>query len=290
VRNRLVVSMIVAGVLATAGAPVAFASSAASNDRSSNWAGYAIHRAGISFTEVAGYWRQPRAACTPGHRTYSAYWVGLGGYALHSTALEQIGTELDCTASGRLQSSAWYELVPAPSKTIRFAVHPGDILSASVTVTGHQAQFVLQDGTTGKTYRKALPAPDVDLSSAEWIVEAPSDCVSANACQTLPLANFGSAAFGLTFAKTASGQIGSISDPEWRYSKISLVPHGHRFVKNHGTAISVGEALPGALGAGGDGFSVAFSVAYSTLSLRSNPVTAARDDVRSYEPLIRFVR
>ena len=32
--------------------------------------------------------------------TYSAYWVGLGGGGQQSTALEQIGTQGDCSASG----------------------------------------------------------------------------------------------------------------------------------------------------------------------------------------------
>ena len=91
----------------------------ADTTQSSNWAGYAIHKSGVTFRKVAGSWTQPSATCTPGERTFSSVWVGLGGYDERSNALEQIGTETDCSASGRVVSSAWYELVPAPSRTIR---------------------------------------------------------------------------------------------------------------------------------------------------------------------------
>ena len=58
--------------------------------------------------------------CTAGIPAYSAFWVGLGGYA--STArkhLEQVGTEADCDSNGVAHYSAWYELVPQASVTVR---------------------------------------------------------------------------------------------------------------------------------------------------------------------------
>ena len=109
-------------------------------------------------------------------------------------------------------------------------VSPGDTMFASVTVSGQRATLVLEDQTRHTTFRKTLRVSPIDLSSAEWIVEAPSECVSANTCQTLPLADFGSATFALAGTQTTSGRNGSISDRSWDTTKIKLSPSGRRFV------------------------------------------------------------
>src|SRR6516162_5175014 len=118
-RTGLIGALTVAAALAVA--PVALANTT----RSTNWAGYAVHRAGVSFRQVSGTWIQPSAICVKGQPSYSAAWVGLGGYNPTSGALEQIGTEVDCTAAGKVTSSAWYELVPAPSRAISLPVAAG---------------------------------------------------------------------------------------------------------------------------------------------------------------------
>ena len=41
--------------------------------------------------------------------------------------------------------NAWYELVPAPSKSLKLTVHAGDVIAATVTVTGHQVTMTLAD-------------------------------------------------------------------------------------------------------------------------------------------------
>jgi hypothetical protein len=187
------------GVVLAGAAPAA-----ADTTVSSNWAGYAVHRNGVTFSRVSAAWREPSARCTGSSPTYSAVWVGLGGYSVTSRALEQIGTELDCSAGRAVRSSAWYELVPKPSRPIHLRVRPGDSLTASVVVLGHRATLKLTDKTTNRTFQKTVHPSVVDVSSAEWIVEAPSDCVSATQCQTLPLADFGSAKFSLARTETMS--------------------------------------------------------------------------------------
>jgi hypothetical protein len=269
VRIRFAPLLMIAAVLVLGSASGALADT----NSSSNWAGYAIHRPGLKFSKVDAVWTQPAATCQPGRRSYSAYWVGLGGYSETSTALEQVGTEVDCSASGKVQSSAWYELVPAASKTIRLAVRPGDEVGATVIVIGRRVTLSITDATTKRTFRKTLHAARVDVSSADWIVEAPSDCISATACQTLPLANFGSAAFALASAQTSTGHVGSISDHDWRASKISLMPGGgRRFVVSPGPGVAFGEAIPSALNATG----TAFDVAYATLSEQPSLLNSAR--------------
>jgi hypothetical protein len=244
-------------LLVTLGSSVALAPAAvADTSQSSNWAGYAAHGNGTSFTRVLGEWRQPRATCVPRTPTYSAIWVGIGGFSVSSTALEQIGTELDCRASGSIASSAWYELVPAPSQTIHFVVQPGDLISANVTVTGRTVVLSISNLTKHRTFSRTLHG-NVDVSSAEWIVEAPSDCFSDGTCQTLPLANFGSTNFRLARAVSTAGHTGSISDSSWGTTKIDLTPDGRRFASLGGRN-QVGTAIASALAASGDAFSVTY--------------------------------
>jgi hypothetical protein len=241
---------------------------------SANWSGYAAHRPGVTFSKVVAAWRQPGAACTAGHASYSSVWVGLGGYSITANALEQVGTEVDCSLSGTVVSSAWYELVPAPSQLIRMTVHPGDLIEASVSVTGHQVSLRLADATTHRSFVKSLHAARVDVSSAEWIVEAPSDCISTTQCQTLPLANFGAATFNFAAAQSTKRHSGSISDRTWSHTKIVLTPGGRRFVVTPGTGAGSGVATPSDLSLNGTSFTVAYQSAAVSNSRRS--ASAAR--------------
>ena len=226
---------------------------------SSNWAGYAVHRPGVSFRHVSGTWTQPAASCTAAEPSYSAVWVGIGGFKPTSDALEQIGTEVDCKPGGNAVSSAWYEIVPAPSKSISLAVHPGDVMHATVAVVGHRVTVVLQNRTTHRTFRKSLVAPTIDVSSAEWIVEAPSECISQFACQALPLANFGSVRFQSAAATSTTGAAGSISARNWWRTKIDLTPGAQRFVVARQTSDTAGSATPSTLRGAGRDFDVTYS-------------------------------
>jgi hypothetical protein len=221
---------------------------------------------------VLGTWRQPSASCSAGSQTYSAVWVGLGGYDPTSSALEQIGSEVDCTASGRVSSSVWYELVPAPSQSIRLHVRPGDALSASVSVSGHRVSVAISDLTAHHSFHRTITTSAVDVSSAEWIVEAPSECVSADACETLPLANFGSATFSLAQARASNGHTGAISDSAWATTKIKLTASGRRFAVYQGSGAAAGTATPSALTSRGRSFRVTFS----TVAQQGNPFLTAR--------------
>lgn len=255
-------------VCALAGASSALADS----NFSANWAGYAIHRAGVKFTEVAGSWTQPSAKCPPDNKSYSASWVGLGGYAPGARALEQIGTEVDCSASGAVISDAWYELVPAASRPIRMRVRPGDKISASVNVAGNRVVVKLDDTTAHHSFQKTLHTSSIDVSSAEWIEEAPSQCTTINSCQTLPLADFGSVNFSGARAQATSGARGSISDSHWGRTKITLLPGGRSFIVYHGVGIPAGAAMPSNLQDGGTKFRVKFS----EVQLQGNAFERAR--------------
>ena len=236
-------------------APAALASTA----NSTNWAGYAIHRPHVAFRSVEGTWTQPGAQCTPGVRTYSSLWVGLGGFSLISNALEQIGTEVDCKPSGAVHSTAWYELVPAPSVQLRLTVRPGDVMHARVAVRGHRVEISLYDQTRKRGFYKRFTTSFIDVSSAEWIVEAPSQCLGSKICESLPLANFGSATFTSAVVQSAKGRVGSISNPSWRQTEIKLVPDGRRFVSQGSPQTAVGTATPSPLSPDGQSFAVTYS-------------------------------
>lgn len=251
--SRRWIPLAVIGFAALSGAPAASADTA----QSSNWAGYAVHRGGVHFTRVSGTWTQPRATCTRGQATYSAVWVGLGGYALSSQALEQIGTESDCTASGRAVASAWYELVPSASRAVKLTVRAGDRIRAAVAVDGDEVTVTLANLTRNRSFSRRLHPATIDTGSAEWILEAPSVCSSASSCRTLPLADFGSTGFTAAGATTTSGHRGTINDRQWKTTRISLASTGPTFV-SAASATPAG-AVPSALSARGSAFTVTYS-------------------------------
>ncbi len=241
--------------LALAAAPAALADST----QSPNWAGYAIHRSGISFTQVTAAWRQPSATCSAGTPTYSSVWIGLGGYRVTSKALEQIGSEVDCSASGKPVSSAWYELFPATSRPIRMTIGPRDELRANVTVTGRRVRLALTDLTRPRrrSFTRTLHVALVDVSSAEWILEAPSECASSYSCRTLALANFGSATFSRSRAVTTAGHTGSIADRRWDTTRFTLAGAARHFVQSPAAGAGA-SASPSSLSARGSSFTVTY--------------------------------
>jgi hypothetical protein len=260
-RPSIVIALIAAIVAVTAPPALADATN------SSNWAGYAVHKPGVSFRTVTGTWRQPNVECTAGVQTYSAFWVGLGGFSLSAPALEQAGTEVDCSISGKVVSTAWYELVPAGSVPIRLTVRPGDLIRATVTVTGRQVAISLYDVTRHSGFKRTLKADVIDVSSAEWIAEAPSQCVSIDSCQTLPLADFAPTRFESATVRARTGHFGSISDRAWSATKITLTPGGRRLAAYKGSGPASGAASPSSLLPGGRSFWVSWALA----SAQGNP-------------------
>ena len=251
-------------VVATAASLIAVAPAAAAST-SSNWAGYAASGATARFRRVSATWTVAPVDCTAGRRTYSAAWVGLGGYHSNARALEQAGTDANCDAAGGAHYSAWYELVPAGSVRVPLTVRAGDTLAASVTVRGTLVQVSLANRTTGAKVARTLRAPAIDVTSAEWIVEAPSACWSQG-CTVLPLADFGTAGFTGARATSATGHTGTISDAAWHATAIRLSAASARdlgpgrFAGDQAAAT----ATPAALSATGDAFAVVYAASAAT--------------------------
>lgn len=259
-RRLLLAALALLGSLAALPATGAQAASSVS----SNWAGYAVRGAGVRYGRVSGSWTVPAVSCAPGQRSYSANWVGLGGYSSSSKALEQLGTESDCTPGGNASYSAWFEVVPDVAHTSSLRVHPGDAVTASATVHGTRVTLRLADRATGRSATRVIRADAVDLTSAEWITEAPSICsgTTASSCALGRLADFGTTSFTAARATTTTGRAASISGGGWTPVQISLSQAtgrggpGGRFEQ---TATAGAAALPSLLTGSGDSFSVTYT-------------------------------
>jgi hypothetical protein len=181
------------------------------NATSTNWSGYAVTGANGSVTDVKGSWIVPTASCTAGAPdSYSSLWVGIDGF--NSNTVEQIGIDADCV-SGKPTYYAWFEFYPHwPYNINNFSVTPGDVITAEVSYGGKSGFTVtLKNLNTSKSFSTSTKMPQANLSSAEWIVEAPWSS------GVLPLANFGIADFGQvntgqsgTCYATVSGKTGPI--------------------------------------------------------------------------------
>jgi hypothetical protein len=256
-RSLVALSLAVLGLSLVAAA----AAQAAASTTSSNWAGYAVtaKKTSTKFKSVSGTWVVPTGTCTQGQSGYSATWLGLGGYSKNSQALEQTGTEFDCSSSGQPKYSAWYELVPAPGKDIKMTVKPGDTIDAAVTVQSRKVTIMLRDRTTGKTYQHTSTMSAPDVSTAEWIVEAPSACDSTGQrCAQLPVSNFGTELFSHARATTTTGHRGTITDSAWTPTQIQLSQGGTRR-PGFADASSTAGATPSALAGSGSSFTVSYS-------------------------------
>jgi hypothetical protein len=179
---------------------------------SPDWSGYVAGEKGIRMDKVSARWTVPGANCTTVATESSevAGWVGLGD----STAIEQIGTDTSCDTDKHKAAlgSAWWELYPSPSHVVDNRVAAGDLMQASVSVTGHAVTLALVDATEHWSYVRQISARSVDETSADWIVEDPA----LNCCQSFPFADFSPVRFTDARARSTTGQSGTISDDAWR--------------------------------------------------------------------------
>jgi hypothetical protein len=249
----------------------------AASEVSSNWSGYVATGLGsttttaspsTTFKNATATWKVPKAVCAAtGTTSASAVWVGLGGYSTSSTALEQAGTSSDCGADGVPSYYAWWEIVPDPSVKINLKIFPGDLVTGSVVVNGTEVLLQVKNRTRKTVFTKRVTFATPDLTSAEWIAEAPSECTTNGFCRQVPLANFGS----VTFTKVAAlatieglgNQGGTLTSPLWQSTAIQLVPQRSRrfygdVVERPDTTTGAAGATPYALATDGSSFSVAW--------------------------------
>jgi hypothetical protein len=150
-----------------------------------NWSGYdAVTDGTYKFGSVTATWIVPRVRVRGTDLADAAFWVGLDGD--DSETVEQIGTE--GYSEGVAGYDAWYEMYPLYPVTIDLAIHPGDVMTGTVT-WAQPASFTLTltDATTNQTYSTGqLMSIPPALASAEAIAEAPSSDMGV-----LPISDFG---------------------------------------------------------------------------------------------------
>jgi hypothetical protein len=140
---------------------------------------------------------------------------------------------------------AWYELVPSAAHTIHMIIDPGDRVSASVRVRGAHVTVTLSDLTRDTRFARTIADRMLDVGSAEWSAEAPSDC-SASDCTILPLADFGNAHFLSAGATTSSGVTRSLTRAPWTRTRISLGSSFAAHASDGGDEDTTVTALPSA--------------------------------------------
>ncbi len=211
-----------------------------------NWAGYAA--TGATFSSVSGSWAQPAASCPTNRAQLAAFWVGLDGYSPSDPHVEQVGTDSDCVKGkgkhrGGPSYYAWFELYPAAPVVLppsAYPVSPGDVISASVSVSG--AGYLLHLVDSGRWNYSTVQTPSTRPpdASAEWIAEAPTSC-RGSSCKIAQLADFG--AIGFSGARADGLPVSSFAD-----NRITMANRSGKKVK----------ALTSALASAGTGFSVSW--------------------------------
>jgi hypothetical protein len=179
---------------------------------STNWSGYAVSTGAGAVSQVAATWTVP--AVSTNVSGYSSAWVGIDGWS--SSSVEQIGTDSDYV-NGKASYYAWYEMYPADSVNLSLSIHVGDTISALVS-TSSPGQFLLSitNVTTDQSFSTTQTSTQAQLSSAEWIQEAPSSIGGV-----LPLANFGTINFSGANA-TVNGTTGP-ADNAWSGTTLNQI-------------------------------------------------------------------
>jgi hypothetical protein len=131
--------------------------------------GYAV--TGSTYTSSTADWTMPTLKCTTSGASVSI-WTGLDGYS--SPTVEQIGAEVVCE-SGTAEYSGWYDLYPGATVAFSNILKAGDKLDASVSYASSKFTLTLEDVTQGWTQTEVKALAGADRSSAETIVEVPSN-------------------------------------------------------------------------------------------------------------------
>ncbi len=179
---------------------------------SPNWSGYDV--TGGPFTSVTATWKQPRVRPSAAFLTDAAFWVGIDGDSPDpvddpSQTVEQIGTE-GYSLQGRVYYDAWYEMYPGAAQFLpatKMAIHPGDVVTASVTwaaaapatgtapATEEGFTLKLVDHTTDTTFTHTEYTSKTSVAPARSSVEVVAEAPSLSDRSILPIADFGLATF-----------------------------------------------------------------------------------------------
>ena len=200
---------------------------------SPNWSGYVVTSPigrSIKFTAVTGTWTVPVAHCAAGDANASSTaWVGIGGF--QQKYQDEVGTNSNCTATGKPHYFAWFELVPYPAYltfnkkhwSITDGVSPGDGMTGDVKILSRKLiSLELRDHTKGWLFTRDIDLALQDTTTAEWVVSAPANCIKFD-CAQASLSNFHEVRMR-NISATGNGKAGALKTKDWRVLKVKLVP------------------------------------------------------------------
>ncbi|MEM3247602.1 MAG: hypothetical protein QW207_03655 [Candidatus Micrarchaeaceae archaeon] len=270
VASLFLASIFAAGASAVQGRFISAGRGVNNNLQSLNWGGYvvasnqtALNDYNVTYakpdvTQVNASWIVQTAS--PSHQaTYSAQWVGIGGFFSGDNSLIQTGTESDYSHGASY--GAWYELLPAAETPISMTVKPGDHMYASISLvpgTTNQWKIVLKDITENEQFTTTVTYSSSKLSG-EYIEERPELCTAVS-CSLSTLANFGTAYYGKGYTGVNDTNIATIANTS---AYIGNLPYTNiTMVSSTGSVL----AAPSALTYNGSSFTMTYKGSSSSVS------------------------
>lgn len=167
-----------------------------SSAQSADWSGYVAY--GGPFTGVQGTFSVPTVTGSSGQEATSE-WVGIDG--ADNSSLIQAGVLEEVQPGGQgAQVVPWWEVLPASATDIgTVTVSPGDTVTVTIwQVNAQKWEIYLVDNSNGEHF-SATQSYSGPGSSAEWVVEAPTNGATG---RVAPLGSFANPV-GFTSLRTA---------------------------------------------------------------------------------------
>jgi len=139
---------------------------------SPNWSGYIVTPG--TYTEVSGTFTVPSlSSYVPNSATTE--WVGIDGFPSGNDSLIQAGVDEIPVDSTHFAVQPWWEILPAPQTNITsMTVGVGDSMTVTIQqLSASEWSITVKDDTNGESF-VTDQTYDGPLTSAEWIVEAPT--------------------------------------------------------------------------------------------------------------------
>ena len=180
-------------------------SSTVPSSLSTNWSGYVL--TGGPYTGATGTFTVPSLSSASQDGTTSE-WVGIDGTSSSNPSIIQAGiTEKYTAATNDVLVYAWIELYPQPAVFAPLVVNASDKVTVTIAQSSAGTWSVqLTDATSGQTYSESDPWSG-PATSAEWIVEAPTDATSG---QVENLATFSPVTFSGLAIDPAAGDFSRV--------------------------------------------------------------------------------
>jgi hypothetical protein len=167
-----------------------------------NWSGYAAVSPAteaapstdspLTFSDVTGSWIPPEARCVKSRADAAAFWVGISGFDEGSSTFQQLGTAAQCSGRGIATYFVWWEIVPAGEVRVPMKVGAGHRVPAAVLINGSKVTMSIKNATSRTRFSTTVTvAQPLDVSSAEWIAEAPTACTPSGVCEVVQLPTSG---------------------------------------------------------------------------------------------------